>query len=30
MSKYLLVRTMGEVSEEEMEAAARRSLEVLE
>lgn len=30
MPKYILVRTMGEVSEEEMEAAARRSLEVLD
>lgn len=30
MSKYILVRTMGEVSEKEMEAAAKRSIEVLE
>jgi hypothetical protein len=30
MPKYLLVRTLGEVSEEEMEAAAKRSIEVLE
>lgn len=30
MPKYILVRTVGEVSEEEMEAAAKRSIEALE
>ena len=30
MPKYFLVRTLGEVSEEEIEAAAIRSIEVLE
>lgn len=30
MPKYILVRTVGEVSEEEMEAAGRRSIEALE
>ncbi len=30
MPKYILVRTVGDVSEEEMEAAALRSLEALD
>lgn len=30
MPKYILVRTVGEVSDVEMEAAAKRSIEVLE
>jgi hypothetical protein len=30
MPKYILVRTVGEISEEELEAAARRSIEVIE
>lgn len=30
MPKYILVRTVGEVSDAEMEAAAKRSIEVLE
>lgn len=30
MPKYILIRTVGEVSEEEIEAAAKRSIEVIE
>jgi hypothetical protein len=30
MPKYILIRTVGEISEEELEAAARRSIEVIE
>lgn len=30
MPKYILVRTVGEVSEEEMDAAAKKSIEVMD